>query len=139
MISISRNVELAESEVDITPIRASGPGGQNVNKVSSAIHLRFDFENSSLPDFYKSRLRNFKDRRISRDGIIVIKAARFRTQEKNRADALERLAELIRKSAVVQKARRATRPTKASKKRRLEGKSRRAKTKNLRKAVRDFD
>jgi len=139
MISISRNVELAESEVDITPIRASGPGGQNVNKVSSAIHLRFDFENSSLPDFYKSRLRNFRDRRISRDGIIVIKAARFRTQEKNRADALERLAELIRKSAVVQKARRATRPTKASKKRRLEGKSRRAKTKNLRKAVRDFD
>jgi len=139
MISISRNVELALSEVDITPIRASGPGGQNVNKVSSAIHLRFDFEKSSLPDFYKSRLRNFKDRRISRDGVIVIKAARFRTQEKNRADALERLVELIRKSAVVQKARRATRPSKAAKKRRMDGKSRRSKTKTLRRAVRDFD
>jgi len=139
MISISRNVELALHEIDITPIRASGPGGQNVNKVSSAIHLRFDFENSSLPDFYKSRLRNFKDRRISRDGIIVIKAARFRTQEKNRADALERLVELIQKSAVVQKARRPTRPSKAAKKRRMDGKSRRSKTKTLRRAVRDFD
>lgn len=139
MISISKNVEIPDSEVDFSPIRASGPGGQNVNKVSSAVHLRFDIENSSLPDFYKSRLRNLKDRRISRDKILVIKAARYRTQEKNRADAIERMVELIRSAVAVQKNRRPTKPTKASKKRRLEGKSKRSKTKSLRRAVRDFD
>lgn len=139
MISISKNVEIPESEVEFAPIRASGPGGQNVNKVSSAVHLRFDIENSSLPDFYKSRLRNLKDRRISRDKVLVIKAARFRTQEKNRADAIERMVELIRSASAVQKSRRPTKPTKASKKRRLEGKTKRSKTKSLRRAVRDFD
>jgi ribosome-associated protein len=134
---ISNNVSIPEEEIELHAIRSQGAGGQNVNKVSSAIHLRFAITTSSLPDFYKNRLLALKDRRITADGLIVIKAQRFRTQEKNREDALNRLRELIRSVAVTQKKRIATTPTRSSQQRRLDSKSRHSRQKKLRGKVPD--
>ena len=131
-LSISNQVSIPLAEIEMQAIRAQGAGGQNVNKVSSAIHLRFNFRRSSLPDFYKERLAAMADQRISSDGTIIIKAQRFRTQDKNRADALERLRALVASAGVTRKKRRPSRPSKNARKKRMDSKTKRGQIKSLR-------
>ena len=131
MLIISGNVSISESELDFSAIRAQGPGGQNVNKVSSAIHLRFDINQSSLPEFYKQRLLHLSDHRISKDGIVIIKSQQYRSQDKNRIEAIHRLKQLIQSAGITPKARRPTNPTRGSQVRRMDKKTQHGKKKTM--------
>ena len=135
MLKISNSVSLEDSEIEFSAIRAQGSGGQKVNKVSVAIHLRFDINASSLPERYKEKLLGLKDTRITKEGIIVIKSQQHRSQEQNKEDAIQRLVELIKSVNIVQKKRLATKPTKGSVKRRLQSKKKHADKKSMRKRV----
>ena len=132
MLQISNEVTIPSEEIDVQAVRAQGSGGQNVNKVSTAVHLRFDVKASSLPDVYKERLLMLKDRRISEEGVVIIKAQRYRSQLKNREDALDRLRDLIESVIVSPKKRHATKPTKGAQQKRLENKTKRGRVKSLR-------
>jgi len=131
-LAISARVAIPLDEIDITPIRASGPGGQHVNKASTAVHLRFDIQHSSLPESYKTRLLALSDQRINSNGVIIIKAQQARSQEQNREAALQRLSDLIRSVAATPKKRTATKPTRASQERRIQEKKQRGRNKALR-------
>jgi len=135
MLHISSHVIIPDSEIEIHAVRSQGAGGQHVNKVSSAVHLRFDINASSLPPFYKEELLKLRDSRISDDGVIMIKAQQFRSQEQNREDALNRLRALIQSVAIPRKKRKATKPTKSSQNRRIESKKRQGCLKALRKTL----
>jgi len=128
-LKVSSTVLIADDEIQLSATRAQGAGGQNVNKVSSAIHLRFDIPNSSLPDYYKQCLLDLKDSRINKEGVLIIKAQQFRTQDKNREDALDRLLSLVRSATASQKQRRATKPSFNQRRKRMDNKTKRSQTK----------